>query len=253
MNDRYVIGRRAVMEALAAGAQLEKIHVSYGAADEGAIASLRAAAQRQDVPVSTMDRRKFQTLCKELGVDTSTAQGVIALRMSRSALTFDEWLASRGTEVTPTLIVVLDGITDPHNLGAIARSAEGAGASALLMPTKFSAPITPVAIKASAGALEHLPVIKVTRVSETLKALRTHGFRIVGTGFPGTHAYNDSVYDGDLAIVIGSEDEGLHPSVRAVCDAVVEIPMRGKVASLNASVAAGIVLFEAQRQRPLLH
>lgn len=250
MTERYVIGRRAVMEALAAGVALEKIHVSYGAADEGAIASLRAAAQRQDVPVSTMDRRKFQALCKELEVDTSTVQGVIALRTSRSTLSFEEWLATRADATAPALIVVLDGITDPHNLGAIARSAECVGADALLMPTKYSAPITPVAIKASAGALEHLPVIKVARVSETLKALRTHGFRIVGTGLPGTHAYSDSVYDGDLAIVIGSEDEGLHASVRAVCDAVVSIPMHGKVASLNASVAAGVVLFEARRQRP---
>ena len=119
----------------------------------------------------------------------------------------------------------------------------------MILPIKFSAPVTPVAVKASAGALEHLPVAKVARVSEALKYCKSLGWRIIGTSVPATAVYTDDIYAGPIVIVIGNEGEGLHPSVQAVCDVLVEIPMMGNVASLNASVAAGIVLFEARSQR----
>lgn len=246
---RYIVGRRAVAEALDAGTPIEKIHIAYGITDAGPIAHLRSAAQKASVQWSVMDRRKFATLERALGCAPNDAQGVIAMRPVKDAVALDDLLRAARAASPEPIIVVLDGITDPHNLGAIARSAEGAGAYGLIVPAKYSAPITPVAVKASAGALEHLPVAKVARVSETLKYCRAQGWRVIGTAIPATASYDADVYGGPVLIVIGNEGEGLHPSVQACCDVLVEIPMAGKVQSLNASVAAGIVLFAARSRR----
>ncbi|MBU3698724.1 MAG: 23S rRNA (guanosine(2251)-2'-O)-methyltransferase RlmB [Candidatus Kapabacteria bacterium] len=244
----YVVGRRAVAEAFASGTTIEKILVAYGI-DEATMQWLRSEARKRDVVCSTMDRRKFNDLERSLGLAVNDAQGVIALRAAREPLTLDELLEQAAAHEAEPLLVVLDGITDPHNLGAIARSAQGAGVFGMILPTKFSAPITPTAVKASAGALETLPVAKVARVSETLKHCKKLGWNVVGTALPATSEYAEDVYGGPTIIVIGSEGEGLHPSVRALCDHVVQIPMYGAVESLNASVAAAIVMFEARKHR----
>lgn len=246
----YVVGRRAVAEAFASGTTIEKILVAYGI-DEATMQWLRSEARKRDIVCSTMDRRKFNELERSLGLAVNDAQGVIALRAAREPISLDDLLDQAKSHEAEPLLVVLDGITDPHNLGAIARSAQGAGVFGIVLPTKFSAPITPTAIKASAGALETLPVAKVARVSETLKHCKQHGWRVVGTSLPASSEYTADVYNGPTIIVIGSEGEGLHPSVRALCDDVVEIPMAGAVSSLNASVAAAIVMFEARRHRRL--
>ena len=246
---RYVVGRRAVAEALESGAALEKIFVAYTVDEGGALSQLRTAARNRGVQCSTMDKRKFNVLERQLGCAPNDAQGVIAIRPVREALTLEELLGQALAASANPILVVLDGITDPHNLGAIARSAEAVGAAGMILPTKYSAPITPVAVKASAGALEHLPIAKVPRVSEALKFCRSQGWRVVGTAIPASAVYTDDVYGGPLVIVIGNEGEGLHPSVQAVCDVLVEIPMSGHVQSLNASVAAGIVLFAAKSRR----
>lgn len=243
---RYVVGRRAVMETLQAGNTLEKIFVSYGA-DDGPISSIRAQAKRLSVQCSVMDRRKFQALERALNVGANVAQGVIALRAIRPSITLETLLAYPSGQ--PPLLVALDGIMDPHNLGAIARSAEGAGAKGLILPEKFGSPVTPTAVKASAGALEHLPAAKVLRMSEALETAKKAGFSIIGTALPGTVHYRKADYKGPCIIVLGNEGEGLHPRVQQICTQLVEIPMAGKIASLNASVAAGIVLFEASAQR----
>lgn len=246
---RYVVGRRAVAEALAARTPLEKIFLSYGGED-GPMAELRIAAKRGGITCSVMDRRKFGALEAALGLGRNDAQGVIALRPLRTALTLERLVDDALASNPAPLLVALDGITDPHNLGAIARSAECVGAAGLILPVKFTAPITPAAVKASAGALELLPVARVQRMSETLAQLRASGWRVIGTAIPADASYDAAhTYEGPVIIVIGSEGEGLHPRVQAECDVVVTIPMLGRVASLNASVAAGVVLFEAQRQR----
>lgn len=242
------MGKRAVMEALAAQALLEKIFVAYGI-DDTDVQKLRAAANRANVPVSTMDRRKFAALERELELERNNAQGVIALRTARAVLTLEQMMSMACESLPDPILVVLDGITDPHNLGAIARSAECAGAFGLILPGAYSAPITPTAVKASAGALEHLQIAKVVRVSNTIRELRANGFTVIGTAAPAKAPYHTADMSGKLAIVIGSEGSGLHPRVLEECTAVVEIPMHGKVESLNASVAAGIILFEAARQR----
>jgi 23S rRNA (guanosine2251-2'-O)-methyltransferase len=244
----YVAGRRAVIEALSSGAHIEKILIAYGA--EGSpIVAIRAESQKKGVTCSVMDRRKFNELERSLGLAMNDSQGVIALRASKPSLTLDEILDAALASASDPLLLVLDGITDPHNLGAIARSADGAGVFGCILPSKYSAPITPVAIKASAGALETLPIAKVARVSETLKYCKQKGWNIVGTAVPATAGYTEAVYKGPTIIVIGNEGEGLHPSVQAQCDVLVEIPMCGAVSSLNASVAAGIIMYQARAQR----
>lgn len=236
------------MEAIASGTAIEKIFVVYGL-DDADVHRMRVAAQRAGVPLATMDKRKFADLERELELDKNAAQGVIALRPPKPPISLAQLTQEALASSEHPLLVVLDGITDPHNLGAIARSAEGAGAYGLIMPEHYSAPITPVAVKASAGALEHLPVAKIKRVSNTLNELREQGWNVVGTAAPAPSRYDQVEYGGPLAVVIGSEGEGLHPRVIEACTTVVEIPMHGKVASLNASVAAGIILFEIARHR----
>lgn len=244
----YVAGRRAVIEALSSGAHIEKILLAYGA--EGSpVVAIRAESQKLGVPCSIMDRRKFNELERSLGLSPNDSQGVIALRASKPPLSLDDMLSAAMASSKEPMLLVLDGITDPHNLGAIARSADGAGVFGCILPSKYSAPVTPVAIKASAGALETLPVAKVPRVSETLKYCKQQGWNIVGTAVPATARYTEDVYSGPTIIVIGNEGEGLHPSVQAQCDVLVEIPMCGVVSSLNASVAAGIIMYQARAQR----
>lgn len=247
-DDAYVVGRRAVAESLAAGAPLAKVLLCYGV-DDGPLAALRASAKRAGVQCSVMDRRKFGELEASLGLERNDAQGVIALRAAHVPLDvealIDQALAQRANPV----IVAMDGITDPHNLGAIARSAECSGVNGVVLSVRFSAPITPVAVKASAGALEHLPLARVQRISDALMAMRARGFTIVGTAMEGTAAYDADVYKGPCVVLIGSEGEGLHPRLLELCDHVVTIPMHGRIESLNASVAAGVVLFEIARQR----
>lgn len=250
-STRYIVGRRAVAEAIDAQVPIEKIFFAFGNDDAVPISQIRAAASRAGVQCSIMDRRKFQILEKQLGCAPNDAQGVLALRPAKDPVTLENLLQGARSSCPDPILVVLDGITDPHNLGAIARSAEGAGAYGMILPTKYSAPVTAVAVKASAGALEHLPIAKVARVSETLKQCKAEGWRIIGTAIPATALYTDDVYGGPVIIVIGNEGEGLHPSVQALCDVLVEIPMSGAVASLNASVASGIVLFEARSRRGL--
>ena len=250
MSERYIVGRNAVLESLTADTAIEKIFLSYGI-DDAQIHRIRSLADKKRIPCSVTDRRKFQELEKSLGVERNNAQGVIALRALRAPLTLDELLqqAVDTAKETRPLVVVLDGITDPHNLGAIARSAEAAGAYGLIVPEQYTAPITPVVVKASAGAIEHLQIARVKRVSEALRACKAAGWTILGTGAPGTGNYSDPMEDGPIALVIGDEGEGLHERVREECDRVLEIPMLGSISSLNASVAAGIVLFEIARQQ----
>jgi len=248
IDNMYVVGRRAVAESLAAGAPLSKVLLCYGS-DDTPLASMRAAAKRAGVQCSVMDRRKFGELEASLGLARNDAQGVIALRAAHVPLDVDALVDMALAKRSDPVLVALDGITDPHNLGAIARSAECSGADGIVLSERFSAPITPVAVKASAGALEHLPTARVQRVSDAIIRLKERGFRAIGTAIPASAAYDDEVYSGPVLLVIGSEGEGLHPRILELCDTVITIPMAGNIESLNASVASGVVLFEIARQR----
>ena len=194
-------------------------------------------ARRAYVPVRFEPRAALDRLA-----GSSAHQGVVALGAARQYAGLDAAAAGE-------LVVVLDGVEDPHNLGAIIRTAHAAGAGAVIIPERRAATLTDVVGKAAAGALEHLPVVKVTNINRTLEELKGRGFWIYGLDERGTETYDRAEFATPTALVFGGEGKGLHEQVRKHCDALVRIPMAGQISSLNVSVAAGVVLFEWKRRR----
>jgi 23S rRNA (guanosine2251-2'-O)-methyltransferase len=176
-------------------------------------------------------------------------QGVVAVAAAKEYCDIEDLLAARRGR--RALIVVLDGVEDPHNLGAVLRTADGAGADGVAIPDRRAVGVTATVAKASAGASEHLPVAKVTNITRTLETLKSHNIWIVGLDERGPQTYDSLDYNMDCAVVLGAEGKGLHDLVRKHCDFLVSIPMLGKVPSLNVSVAAAVILYEAARQRRL--
>ncbi|HVZ39880.1 MAG TPA: 23S rRNA (guanosine(2251)-2'-O)-methyltransferase RlmB [Candidatus Kapabacteria bacterium] len=247
----YINGRNAVVEALRAGEGVEKVFIMFGLEGE-AINRVRAEAKRAGVPCVTVDRRRFAELERAAGVG-ARSQGVMA---SASAVEYADMelliadLYERGE--TP-LVTALDGITDPHNVGAIIRSAECAGLHGALIGKRDSSGVTDVVMKTSAGAARLLPIARASNIGDVLLGLQQEGLAIVGLDERGTMRYTEYDFTRPVAIVIGSEGDGLSTRVRKMCDTLLSIPMSGSIASLNASVAAGVVFFEARRQRGLQH
>jgi 23S rRNA (guanosine2251-2'-O)-methyltransferase len=174
-------------------------------------------------------------------------QGVVAVTSAKQYNDLDDVIAAKRGQYS--LLVVLDGIEDPHNLGAILRTADAAGADGVVIPERRAVGVTPTVTKASAGASEHLPIAKVTNIARTVEELKDRNLWIVGLDERGTQTYDSIDYNMDCAIVLGAEGKGVHELVRKKCDFLVSIPMLGKVASLNVSVAAAVVLYEIVRQR----
>jgi 23S rRNA (guanosine2251-2'-O)-methyltransferase len=174
-------------------------------------------------------------------------QGVVAVTSAKQYNDLDDVIAAKRGQYS--LLVVLDGIEDPHNLGAILRTADAAGADGVVIPERRAVGVTPTVTKASAGASEHLPIAKVTNIARTVEELKDRNLWIVGLDERGTQTYDSLDYNMDCAIVLGAEGKGVHELVRKKCDFLVSIPMLGKVASLNVSVAAAVVLYEIVRQR----
>jgi len=196
------------------------------------------------VPVRVLSRMELDELAGNVA-----HQGVVAATSAKQYSDLDDLVAARRGE--RSLIVVLDGIEDPHNLGAILRTADAAGADGVVIPERRSAAVTGTVAKVSAGASEHLPVAKVTNISRTLEELKAKDLWIVGLDERGEQTYDQIDYKVHCAIVLGAEGKGLHDLVRKHCDFLVSIPMLGQVPSLNVSVAAGVVLYEVVRQRQL--
>lgn len=241
----YLYGRRPVLEALHRRGGVQKVYLLYGLRDEQ---ELRTYARRAGVPCTVVDRERFVALARAAGVSVKETQGVIALLSPVPVLSLEELVSSVPAE-KEGLLVALDGIEDPQNLGAIARSAEAAGAQGLLLPRYHGTPLTPAALKAAAGALLHLPVASVPNLGTALRTLHERGWWVIGTAPDGDCLCWEPFADVPLVLVIGNEHRGMRPSIRALCDRVVRIPLFGKVASLNASAAAAVLLFEIQRQR----
>jgi 23S rRNA (guanosine2251-2'-O)-methyltransferase len=196
------------------------------------------------VPVRVLSRMELDELASN-----TAHQGVVAATSAKQYSDLDDLVAARRGE--RSLIVVLDGVEDPHNLGAILRTADAAGADGVVIPERRSAAVTGTVAKVSAGASEHLPIAKVTNISRTLEELKAKDLWIVGLDERGEQTYDQVDYKMHCAIVLGAEGKGLHDLVRKHCDFLVSIPMLGQVPSLNVSVAAGIVLYEVVRQRRL--
>ena len=198
--------------------------------------------RRQGVPVRFLPHFELDRLAGNNG-----HQGVVAATSAKQYSDLDDII--EGKRSTYSLIVVLDGVEDPHNLGAILRTSDAAGANGVVIPERRAAGVTGAVTKASAGASEHLPVARVTNISRTLEELKQKNIWVVGLDERASQSYDALDYKMDCAIVLGAEGKGLHDLVRKRCDFLVSIPMLGKVPSLNVSVAAGVVLYEVVRQR----
>lgn len=241
--DGIIEGRNAVIEALRAGEAIDKIYLQKGETDKtlGHIASKARAA---GAVVVEADRRKLDAMSR-----THAHQGVIAVAAVREYVSIEDILQAAKDKGEPPLLVICDELSDPHNLGAVIRTAECAGAHGVVIPKRRSAGLTAVVAKTSAGAVSHIPVARVANLPSLLKELKKAGLWIFGSAADGTTPLYDADLKGPAAIVIGSEGEGMSRLVTENCDFLVSIPMKGKLNSLNASAAAAILLYEAVRQR----
>ena len=238
-------GRNAVTEALSAGRTIDKLFVADGDTDR-ALARICAMAKQAGAVVVPTDRRKLDYMSA-----TGAHQGVIAMVAAHDYASIDDILKKAQDAGEPPLIVICDELSDPHNLGAIIRTAECAGAHGIIIPKRRSVGLTAVVGKASAGALEYMPVARVSNITAAIDTLKKAGVGVYGTAAEG----DTTLYKADLksaaAIVIGNEAEGMSRLVSERCDFKVSIPMKGSISSLNASAAAAIMLYEAVRQRSL--
>jgi 23S rRNA (guanosine2251-2'-O)-methyltransferase len=245
-ESEYIVGRRAALELLrddASRTRIEKVYIAHG--NHGPqIGELLHLLRTNKIAFSEVDRGKFREL-ESRTARGEDSQGVIVLIAQRGYQELEDVLADNPNP----LLIALDGIEDPHNIGAIIRSAEAGGATAVLLP-KRGAVLTPAVYKASAGAANHLPIVKYGNLAETIRKLQEE-FGVICCGLAGEakESIYDAHLDGPICLVIGSEENGLHRLVRERCEKLVSIPMFGKTASLNASVACGVALFEVLRQR----
>ena len=241
--DGVIEGRNAVIEALRAGTAIDKIYLAKGETD-AALGHIASTARGKGIVVVECDRRKLDGMSR-----THSHQGVIAIAAVREYATVEDILNAAREKGEPPLVVVCDELSDPHNLGAVIRTAECAGAHGVIIPKRRSAGPTAVVAKTSAGAVSYLPVARVPNLPALLKELKEAGLWVFGTAADGDTALYDADLKGPAAIVIGSEGSGMGRLVAENCDFKVSIPMRGKLDSLNASAAAAILLYEAVRQR----
>jgi 23S rRNA (guanosine2251-2'-O)-methyltransferase len=243
------------MEALLGGKKIEKIFFQYGSESE-ALNTIRQEAQKHGIPVAIMDKSKFLSLEREVcssppshGRTSGRAQGVIAIAQTISVLGVIDMIEACYQQSERPLVVALDGITDPHNMGAIARSVECAGAQGIVVPESRSAPLGSTALKTSAGALEHILVARTASMSKAVQDFRHAGFTTLALDGRASTCYTEKLYHEATLLIVGSEGSGISPSVRQNCTHTISIPLHGSLSSLNASVAVGVVLFEAVRQR----
>ena len=234
MQSNLLVGRNPIREALKAGRDMEKLLVAKGELI-GSAREIVAMAREQKVIVQEVDRAHLDAMAPG-------HQGLIAVVSAYAYKTVDDMLALAKERGEEPFLVILDGVTDPHNLGAIIRSAECAGAHGVIIPERRAVGLTPAAVKASAGAVEYLPVAREVNLTRTIERLKKEGIWIYGTAMNGED-YRKVDYSGAKALVIGSEGEGMSRLVSESCDKVVTLPMKGKIESLNASVAAGILLY----------
>ena len=241
--NEYIEGRNAVIEALRAGRAIDKIYIAKGEVDQ-TLGHIASKARAQGVVVVETDRRKLDAMSR-----THAHQGVVALCAVREYCTVEDLLQRAQEKGEPPFLVMCDEISDPHNLGAIIRTAECVGAHGVIIPKRRSAGLTAVVDKASAGAAEHLPIARVPNLSAAIETLKKAGVWVYGAAAEGASPMWKTDLTGSICIVIGSEGDGISRLVREHCDVLVSIPMKGEISSLNASAAAAVLLYEALRQR----
>ena len=240
-QEDIIAGRNAVAEALRAGRAIDSVLLAKGDR-AGSISALAAQCRRKGLLVKEVDSRKLDALCGP------NHQGIAALAACKETVTLDELFAAAEAKGEPPFFVVCDELEDPHNLGAILRTAETAGVHGVVIPKRRSAGLTSAVYKASAGAVEYAPVARVSNITDALREMKKRGVWVYGLDMDG-ETWCSVDMKGAAAVVVGSEGRGISRLVKEQCDFIVSLPMRGHITSLNASVACGIVLYEAARQR----
>ncbi len=240
--DDVIYGIHAVEESLVAGERLRSLHVAADRKRDDVLRALLAAAKERNVAIRFEERPFFAAL------PFKAHQGVVAIGPPFDYASLPDLLAGRAG--APRTFVVLDHLTDPHNVGAIVRTAEAAGAAGVVLPERRSAGINATVRKAAAGATAHVPIARVANVAQAIRTMKKAGIWVAGADAgPQAQPLSAADFRGDLALVVGAEGSGLSPLIKRECDFLVRIPMKGRVGSLNASVAAGILIYEALRQR----
>ncbi len=247
MAESYLFGKNAVIEALNSDRKIAKIFITFNL-QGSSVSTIYRLAKDKGIPCVRYDKNKFAELERKSDA-ANKSQGIIAFIEPINTLDIDDMLNRAFKKQKNPIIVVLDEVSDVHNLGAIARTAEIVGASGIIIPERNAAPVTAAAVRISAGALNHIDVAKVGNLQVALQRIKKRGFWIYGAAADGTKQINEKIWDSPVCLIIGSEDKGIKQSIRKDCDFLVKIPMLGKTESLNASVAASVILYEILRQR----
>ncbi|MDR2687244.1 MAG: 23S rRNA (guanosine(2251)-2'-O)-methyltransferase RlmB [Oscillospiraceae bacterium] len=243
LSEEYIAGRNAVAEALKSGRPADTLFVAREGAGGGSLGAIVALAKSRGVVVKDAKREKLEQLS-----GTGHHQGVVLGAAAHAYAELEDILASAGAKREEPFLVLCDEIEDPHNLGAILRTAEAAGAHGVVVPRRRSAPLSQAVARVSAGAVEYIPVARVANLCAAMASLKSRGLWIYGADMAG-EPYDARPITGGVALVVGSEGKGLGRLVKERCDALLALPMRGKVGSLNASVAAGILMYEIAKHR----
>ncbi|MDK2918098.1 MAG: rRNA (guanosine2251-2-O)-methyltransferase [Candidatus Petromonas sp.] len=244
MNDKSIIeGRNPVIEALKAEREIDKILIAKGNR-EGSIKKIIGMSKDRGIPVQYVDKNKLNQIAA-----SNAHQGVIAYVAAYKYYELDDILDRAKSKGEDIFLVILDEIKDPHNLGSVLRTADAAGVHGIIIPKRRSVGLTATVAKTSAGAIEYVPVAKVTNLARTIDYLKEKGVWVIGADMEGENLHYNSELKGNIALVIGSEGKGLSRLVKEKCDFSVRLPMKGEVSSLNASVAASILMYEVLKQR----
>jgi 23S rRNA (guanosine2251-2'-O)-methyltransferase len=243
MAEYFLLGRRSILEALKAGRELSQLLIQEGPR-QGSIKELLYLAGEKGVPVKTVPEARLRALAQG-----APHQGVAAFAALARRYEIGDALAAAAAKNEPPVLVLLAGIQDPHNTGAIIRTAAAAGAHGALIPERRGCRITPAVVRAAAGGTEYIPIISIGNIAGTLEKLKNKGLWIIGADIDGPTDYRKAALDCPLTLVIGGEGNGLTRLVKETCDVIVRIPMPGKALTLNASVAAALLIYEVLRKR----
>ena len=241
-NDK-IEGRNSVIELLKAGKDIKKLYIQKGE-KKGSILEIIKLAKQNKIIMSEIEKTKLDQMS-----ETKNHQGVIAIVPPYEYADVDDILDAAKKKNEDPFIIILDEIEDPHNLGSIIRTAECAGAHGIIIPKRRSALVNSTVVKTSAGATSYMKVARVNNLNETIEYLKEHNVWVYGTDMLGSSYYDEQDYKGGVAIVVGSEGEGMGRLIKEKCDFLIKIPMKGKINSLNASVSAAIVMYEVMKQR----
>ncbi len=239
--DNIIVGRNAVSAALRSGHAADSLYIS--SQPSGSVSAILRDCKKRGIPVKRVDARKLDEMS-----GGAVHQGVALTVPAADYSSMDDIFALSSERGEPPFIVICDGIEDPHNLGAIIRSAEASGAHGVIIPKRRNVGLTQTVAKAACGALEYMPVCRVTNISATIDELKEKGVWVYAADMDGTPVYEENI-TGPAAVVIGAEGSGVSRLVKEKCDFTVSIPITGRIGSLNASVAAGVIMLEIKRQR----